>query len=57
MSNTHLIQTVIEAIAVALVIIAVFYEPAVAKWEEKQKEKVLRAFKNRRKYRGENGNV
>ena len=57
MSNTHIIQTVIEVIAVALALVVVFYEPSIAKWEDKQKEKVLRAFKERRKFRGDNPNV
>ena len=57
MSNTHLIHTIVEVVLIALVLIGVFYEPVVAKWEEKQKEKVLKAFKNRRKFRGERKNV
>ena len=57
MSNTHLIQTIIECIVIPAVIISVFYEPVIAKWEERQKEKVLKAFKDRRKFRGENRDV
>lgn len=51
MSTLHTILTVLEIVLVAGVIIAVFCEPAIARWEDKQKEKVLRALKDRRKYR------
>ena len=51
MSTLHTIQTVIEIVLVIGVIIAVFYEPAIAKWEDKQKGKFLKAFKERGKYR------
>lgn len=51
MSTTHIIQTVIEIVIIPLIIIGIIYEPIIAEWEEKQKEKVLRAFKNRGKYR------
>lgn len=57
MTNTQIIQTVIEIVVIALLIIGFIYEPTVAKWEEKQKEKVMKAWKQRKKYRGENGNV
>lgn len=51
MSTLHTILTVLEIVLVVGTIIAVFYEPAIAMWEEKQKEKFLKAFNNRRKYR------
>lgn len=54
MSNTHLIQTIVEIVLIALVIVSLICEPAIAKWEEKQKQKVMKAWKNRKKYRGEN---
>ena len=57
MNNTQIIQTAIEVIIFALLIVGVIYEPVVAKWEEKQKEKVIKAWKQRKKYRGENKNV
>lgn len=51
MSTAHTIQTVIEIVIIAGVIIALLYEPTIAKWEDKQKEKVLKAFKEKRRYR------
>ena len=57
MSTLHLIQTVLELLVIAALILAFIYEPALAKWEEKKKEKVLKAFNDRRKFRGENRNV
>ena len=51
MSITHWIQTIFEVIVVIGLIIGFMYEPIVADWEEKQKEKILRAFKKRREYR------
>ena len=55
MSTAHLIQTALEVLMIVAVAICFIYEPALAKWEEKQKEKVLKAFNDRRKFRGENG--
>ena len=52
MTTPHIIQTVFEIVAIPLVIIAMLYEPAIAKWEDRVKEKVLKAFNERRKYRG-----
>lgn len=46
-----IIQTVIEIGLVALVFLGIAYEPALAKWEEKQKEKVLKALKERKALR------
>ena len=57
MSTAHLVQTIIEALMIIAVIIGGLYEPCLAAWEEKQKEKVLKAFKERKKLRGENRNV
>ena len=57
MSAAHWIQTIIEVIVVVALIVGLFYEPIVAGWEERQKEKVLKAFKERRKLRGESKNV
>ena len=54
MSSTHLIQTIVEIVLIALVIVSLICEPAIAKWEEKQKQKVMKAWKNRKKFRGEN---
>jgi hypothetical protein len=51
MSTAHLIQTIIEVIVVVGVIVAVFHEPAIAEWERKQGEKMLKAFKERKAYR------
>lgn len=51
MSTAHLIQTIIEVLVIAVVMVCLIYEPAIAKWEEKQKEKVLKAFKKRKEYR------
>ena len=50
MSTAHLIQTIIEVLVVAALIAGLIYEPIIADWEEKQKEKVLRAFKKRKEY-------
>ena len=46
-----IIQTVIDIGLVALVFLGIVYEPALAKWEEKQKEKVLKALKERKALR------
>ena len=51
MSTTHFIQTALEVVMVAAVIVCLIYEPAIAKWEEKQKQKVLKALKERKEYR------
>ena len=53
MNNTQIIQTTIEIIVIAVLLVGYFYQPILAKWEAKQKEKVLKAFKNRKKYRGD----
>lgn len=46
-----IIQTVFEIVLVALVIVGIIYEPVLAKWEERQKEKVLRTFKEKKALR------
>jgi hypothetical protein len=51
MSTAHAIMTALEILIVIGVLVAVFYEPVIAKWEQKQKEKILKAFKERKKYR------
>lgn len=51
MSTVHLIQTLCEVVVIALIIVGLIYEPALVKWEEKQKEKVLRALKERKALR------
>ena len=51
MSTAHWIQTIFEVLVVVAVIIGGLYEPMLADWEEKQKEKVLKAFKKRKEYR------
>ena len=57
MSIAHWIQTIIEALVIAALIVGFIYEPILVKWEEKQKEKVIKAWKQRKKFRGENRNV
>ena len=51
MSTLHWLQTSSEVLLIVAVIVCIIYEPALAKWEEKQKEKVLRAFNKRKEYR------
>lgn len=51
MSTAHWIQTVLEVLVIAAVIIGGFYEPVLAAWEEKQKEKVLKTLKERKALR------
>ena len=51
MSTTHTIQTIIEILMVGAIILGLMYEPILAKWEAKQKEKVLKAFKKRKELR------
>ena len=57
MSTAHWIQTSIEVLVMIALILGLVYEPILSKWEEKQKEKVIKAWKQRRKFRGENNNV
>lgn len=51
MSTAHLIQTIIEVLMIAAIVVGFIYEPLLVKWEEKQKEKVLKAFNRRKEYR------
>ena len=51
MSTAHWIQTSIEFLVAIAIIVGFIYEPALAKWEQKQGEKMLRAFKKRKEYR------
>lgn len=51
MSTAHLIQTILEVLMIAAIILGFIYEPALVKWEEKQKAKVLKAFNSRKEYR------
>lgn len=51
MSTTHVIQTVIEILTIIAIVVCMIYEPALARWERKQGEKMLRAFKKMRGYR------
>ena len=51
MSAAHWVQTIIEGLAIVAIIVGFIYEPALVKWEEKQKEKVIRALKKRKEYR------
>ena len=46
-----IIQTVFEIVLVALAILGIVYEPVLAKCEERQKEKVLKALKERKALR------
>lgn len=46
-----IIQTGFEIVLFALVILGIIYEPVLAKWEERQKEKVLKALKERKALR------
>lgn len=51
MSTTHLIQTICEIVVAVALLVGFIYEPVVAEWEDRQKEKILRAFKKRKEYR------
>lgn len=51
MSTGHLIQTTLEILVAVALLIGFIYEPVVAEWEDRQKEKILRAFKKRKEYR------
>lgn len=51
MSTAHWVQTIIEVLVIGAIIFGFIYEPMLAKWEQKQKEKVLKAFKKRKEYR------
>ena len=51
MSATHYIQTIFEILLIVAVIVGLVYEPVIAKWEQKQSEKMLKAFNKRNQYR------
>lgn len=51
MSTSHWISTIFELLLIVLIILGFLYEPVIAKWERKQGEKMLRAFKERKRYR------
>ena len=51
MSAAHWVETIIEGLVIVAIIVGVIYEPALVKWEEKQKEKVIRALKKRKEHR------
>jgi hypothetical protein len=51
MSTTHVIQIVIEVLIVIALLLGIVYQPAIARWERKQAEKMLKAFKKRKEYR------
>lgn len=51
MSTSHAIQTIIELVMIIALIVGFIYEPALAKWERKQGEKMLKAFNKRKEYR------
>ena len=51
MSTAHVIQTIFEILIVGAIIVGLIYEPVLAKWEQKQGEKMLKAFKKMKEYR------
>lgn len=51
MSTSHWIATIFELLLIVLIILGFLYEPVIAKWERKQGKKMLRAFKERKRYR------
>ena len=51
MSTSHWIATIFELLLIVLIILGFLYEPVIAKWEQKQGKKMLRAFKERKRYR------
>lgn len=46
-----IIRTGIEIVLVAVLILGIIYEPVLVAWENKQKEKVLKALKERKALR------
>ena len=56
MNKAHLILSVIEIVLISAVVMGFLFEPVLVKWEEKQKQKVMTAWKNRKKRRGEGTN-
>ena len=51
MSTPHIIQTIFEVLMIVLIVMGFLYEPSLAQWEQKQGEKMLKAFKKRKEYR------
>ena len=51
MSTMHGIQTTFEILLIVLGVVGFIYEPALAEWERKQGEKMLKALKKRKEYR------
>ena len=51
MSTSHLITTIFEVLMVVAIIVGFIYEPAIANWEQKQGEKMLKALKVRKELR------
>lgn len=51
MNTSQWIVTIIEGLAVLAVIVAVLYEPVIARWEQRQKWKVLKVFNERKENR------
>ena len=51
MSTAHAIQTALEILIIGLIILGQIYEPVLVEWEEKKGEKMLKAFKERKKHR------
>ena len=51
MSTAHYIQTIIEILLLVALIVGIIYEPALAEWERKQGEKMLKAFHKRKEFR------
>ena len=52
MSTLQWIRTFLDVVAIVVLVLGFIYEPLLIKWEEKQKEKVFKAWKQRRKFRG-----
>ena len=48
MSTSQFFLTAIEIIIAFGLIVGFMYEPAIARWEQKQKRKVLKALKKRK---------
>lgn len=51
MSTAHWIQTALEVLILIAIIVGFIYEPALAEWERKRGEKMLKAFNERKKLR------
>lgn len=51
MSTLHTIQTVVEILLLIAIIVGIIYEPIIAEWEQKQGEKMLKAFKKQKELR------